>query len=640
MAQDHQIVTQVEPPLALGCSSNACLIVASLLVGGCHSDNATYRHGSPGSAAGDAGAASIGAGGKAEFDGGAHATTGGIGVNPATGGITTMGGTVAMGGSLVTLSVVGIGGRATVGGASATGGTLPTGGTSAISVLGGAPSTQGGATPTQGGASVTGGSAASGAPTTGGAAVIAATGGIPATGGMNANGGSSTAGQSSSCPALPAAPSGASNAVAGTLIQFNDDGAWSWHQDERVVVDTVRGKLIVGSVAFNGPRNGNIEAVVYDFASDSQQAPTALGNLIVDEFNAPAFVVRPDGKYVAMWAGHRIDCNSYYSIYDGSAWSAQKAFDWASQGCTSNGDSTHGITYSNLWYMSAESRLYNVARSVDNNPNFLASTDDGATWNYFGRLTSTPITNPNAGYYKYWGNGKDRVDFVGTEAHPRDYDNNLWHGYVQSGRIYNSFGSVVDEAVAGITVEGSAKSIDQYTRAFATGSTLNGLKLERAWNADIVRYDDGVVAIIGTARVTGYGSESPDLRFIYLRFDGTTWKATYLAKAGPNLYSSEQDYTGLGALHPDNPHVIYISTTIDPRDNKTNLSKHEIFQGVTCDNGATFQWVPITQRSTLDNIRPIVPKWDANHTALLWMRGTFASVSWIQSQIVGVVSGN
>jgi hypothetical protein len=36
------------------------------------------------------------------------------------------------------------------------------------------------------------------------------------------------------------------NYVAGKLIQLNDNGAWSWFMDPRVIVDN--GKLIVGSV--------------------------------------------------------------------------------------------------------------------------------------------------------------------------------------------------------------------------------------------------------------------------------------------------------------------------------------------------------------------------------------------------------
>jgi hypothetical protein len=38
---------------------------------------------------------------------------------------------------------------------------------------------------------------------------------------------------------------------------------------------------------------------------------------------------------------------------------------------------------------------------------------------------------------------------------------------------------------------------------------------------------------------------------------------------GPKLYPDEEDYTGLAALDPDNPHVIYISTVYAPRDDTT-----------------------------------------------------------------------
>ena len=37
--------------------------------------------------------------------------------------------------------------------------------------------------------------------------------------------------------------------VEGNLIQFNNNGAWCWYQDERAIVDTEQGKLILGSDA-------------------------------------------------------------------------------------------------------------------------------------------------------------------------------------------------------------------------------------------------------------------------------------------------------------------------------------------------------------------------------------------------------
>jgi hypothetical protein len=198
---------------------------------------------------------------------------------------------------------------------------------------------------------------------------------------------------------------------------------------------------------------------------------------------------------------------------------------------------------------------------------------------------------------------------------------------------------VVDDALAGTSGASSAQDITKYTKVFATGSTVGKAKLEHAWNYDIVRYDDGTVAILGQGRLSGSGSDDPDKRSFYGRFDGTKWTLTYLAKMGSKLYSSEQDYTGLGALHPNDPHIIYLSTTYDPRDDTTKSSKHEIWQGVTCDNGATWDWAPITKGSSEDNLRPIVPKWDAEHTALIWMKGTYRSAQDYTTSVMGVISG-
>lgn len=583
------------------------VLMSGLLVVGCGDSSASDSSASGGV---------MNAGGKATSSGGSSPMGGAspAGGTLGTGGVRASGGTRAAGGDASA-------GGATTGVTAAIGGTVAAGGSMAI-----------GGSKAVGGTRSLGGSAA----TAGSSAVVATTGGTSAVGGSTATGGTSSSGGDTSCPTLPAAPTGSKDAVAGTMIEFNDNGAWCWYQDERAIVDASKGKLIVGSVAAApGSRNGNIEASVYDIATGSKKV-SVLGNLSVDDHNAPAFALRPDGKYVAVWATHRTDCNTYYSIYDGSAWSAQKKVDWKTYGCPWNNDNTHMITYSNVWYMG--STLFDIARSVDTSPNLLASTDDGQTWSYYGRLTYTPLTGYVAGYYKYWGNNTDRIDFLGTEAHPRDNDNNLWHGYMKDGKIYNSLGTVVDDALAGTSASTSAKNIDQFTKVFATGSTINGVRLEHAWNHDLVRYDDGTIAALWQARVSGSGNTDPDKRMLYARFDGTTWKLTYLVKAGKKLYDSEQDYVGLGALHPNNPHIIYVSTTFDPRDDKTQLAKHEIFQGITCDNGATWKWIPVTQGSTMDNLRPIVPKWDDKHTALLWMRGSYTSAQNVSTKVVGVIT--
>ena len=39
----------------------------------------------------------------------------------------------------------------------------------------------------------------------------------------------------------------------------------------------------------------------------------------------------------------------------------------------------------------------------------------------------------------------------------------------------------------------------------------------------------------------------------------------------------------------------------------------------------------------MDNIRPVVPKWDAQHTAVLWMRGTYSTAQSFNMAVVGLI---
>jgi hypothetical protein len=437
--------------------------------------------------------------------------------------------------------------------------------------------------------------------------------------------------------------------VNGNLIQFNDNGAWCWFQDERAIIDTNNGKLIVGSVANqlgqSSSRNGDIDAVIYELNSGiSQRYLMAKGNSNFggsDDHNAPAFLLLPNGNYIMFYAGHNNNSYSYYRIYNNGVWGPQNSFNWNTH---IPGGTNFNSTYSNLFYLSAEGRTYNFSRGNNKSPNCMISTDQGNSWTYGGQLTMNDNAGYVNGYAKYWSNGVDRIDFVCTELHPRDSSTSIYHGYIKNGQSFKSDGTLVDTNI----FDNSYVPMQvNFTKAFANGTIYNGDTLERCWIVDLVRYDDGTIATIVSSRAnnneaTGSNysnpnpNPNPDHRFIYCRFDGTKWSYTYLGKAGLKLYSLEQDYTGLGALCPNDPNTLYISTTIDPRNN-SDLGVHEIFKGVTADTGKTWNWFPVTQNSTRDNLRPIVPLWSKNKTALLWWRGTYTSAQLFDAAVVGII---
>jgi hypothetical protein len=537
-------------------------------------------------------------------------------------------------------------------GAGASASTLAGGaGTQALSSSGGSSKTATTGTTGSAGQTTTGGSRTAGSTATGGssategssksdAGVPDAAGGTSGgddagragTTGSGGQGGNTGTGSGTCAPPAAPTPSG-SNWVNGKVVNLNDNGGWCWYQEERAVVDTKNNKLVFGSDANGGTRNGQIEVTIYDLVAKTSSR-TSLAKMVADDHDSPGLIITPSGNYATMWAGHNEDCKSYFNTYSNGQWGGKGTFDWQPLGCDPS--IFQKVTYANLWNMTAENKIYSFVRSIQTSPNLLVSKDEGRTWTYGGRLTSTPQVGYVAGYYKYWGNGVDRIDFVGTEAHPRDEDNSLYHGYVKGGKSYNSNDQVLDQDIS----DGTQPNINKFTQLFKTGSTVGPVKLNHAWNLDLMRYPDGSIVLLWLARVTPDSSngDNPDHRFGYARFDGTSWKLTYLGKAGLKLYSSEQDYTGLGTIHPDDPHTIFISSTYDPRDDTTKTSKHEIYQGTTCDNGATWKWTPITANSTKDNIRPLMPKWDASHSALLWERGNYSSMYSYSMEIVGLIS--
>jgi hypothetical protein len=418
------------------------------------------------------------------------------------------------------------------------------------------------------------------------------------------------------------------NDVAGEMIVFNDNGAWSWFEDERAIVDTSAGKILVSSVANasgtgGAARNGDVEIASLDLASGSVSRLTLSDALQADDHNSAALWIRPDGRYLAMYARHGSDNFTRYRISTNpgsiATWGAEQTFN--------NGA---GTTYSNLHFLPNDNggagRLYNFTRSVGFDPNVLTSNNFGSTWSYGGKLL-TEGGDTDRPYVRYFSDGQ-RIHLITTERHPRNLDNSIYHGYVQDGQLFNSAGTVSDANL----FDASGVAPASLTRIFATGTQFGGTTMRRAWTIDLDIDEAGQPYAVFQARAN---DNNTDHRFFYARYNGTSWAVHELARAGGFLYAAEDDYTGLAALVPGDPNRLFISTKIDPRTNVL-MPRYEIFEGNTTTAGASWTWTPITFNSTVDNLRPIVPGWDDERTALLWMRGTYTTYTNYNLDIVGL----
>ena len=418
------------------------------------------------------------------------------------------------------------------------------------------------------------------------------------------------------------------NYVAGSLVQLNDNGAWSWFMDPRVIVDN--GKLIVGSVRAIGsyqanitdPRWGNVEIAVYDIATGVANTTVLHTRLEQDDHDVPAFLILKDGRYLAMYSKHTRERMMYYRTSEPKnalVWSAASVVETPGDDNPVRGDN---VTYANLFRF-PDGRIYNFFRGFSHDPNYMYSDDDGKSWTYGGRWLYG--RDGYAPYLKYAYDGKGTLHFVTTEDHPRNFDNSLYHGYLKNGTIYHSNGTPVGPLNTGTEAKIATWDV---TRVYQGGPD------NVAWMVDIeLDRNDRPYVVFSTqrdGRGLPRGQGGFDLRYHYARWDGKTWNVEEIAYAGTRLYPGEDDYSGLAALDPNNPDIVYISTDADPVTNAPLISAadkqrhYELFRGVR-GSGGKWTWTPITRDSSFDNTRPLVPKWDDPRTALVWMRGEYTA---------------
>jgi hypothetical protein len=426
------------------------------------------------------------------------------------------------------------------------------------------------------------------------------------------------------------------------LITFNDDGAWCWFQDERALIHN--GQLVVGSVAAgtdDPSRKGDIEATVFDLTEgrrviiELHDGLTELGGAY-DDHNTPAFLALPDGRLLAVYSRHGPDPYFYYRLTKPSSGSTQ----WTDTRSFVTSPSTE-LTYSNLHLLLKENggtgRLYNFFRGLDGTikPSYAFSDDWAENWTTGNIIIEVPGGQLHRPYVKYASNGVDTIHFLFTEGHPHVYPNSVYHVFYRDGLLHQSDGTVIRALSEGLNRP------EEGTLVF------RGNEGRRAWTSDIHLDEEGKPYVAFSVRIDPeqlpLGTGGLDHRYFYARWTGAEWEQQEIAFGGSCLYWWQDDYTGNIALDPDSPETVYISTDADPSNgtplkSEADGGRHfEIYRG---DNreGGSWGWVAVTSNSRVDNIRPIVPKWDRENTALLWLRGDYRTYTNYDLEIVGLIT--
>jgi hypothetical protein len=429
---------------------------------------------------------------------------------------------------------------------------------------------------------------------------------------------------------------------ATDVVVLNDDAGWCWFQDERALV--VGDRLVFGSVAagrHDPSRRGAVEVTGVDLVTRAitrvRMTETPLPPKDgYDDHNAPALLVRDDGRLLAVYAGHGTENRFRYRVSrrpgDPETWGEEQSF---------TPSPSSRITYSNMHRLPGKGRVLNFYRGLDDlfKPSVAWSDDEGETWASGGIVVDVPDEFRHRPYVKYVSDGRGTVHLLYTEGHPRNFDNSVFHVVLRDGLLHRSGGVPIRPLADGL------RSPAEGTRVFRGDANSVAWVIDASLDAEgrpLVAYS---VQKGSAGLPPGQGGE--DHRYRLARWNGAEWEDAEIAFAGTRLYPREDDYTGGVALVPGDPDTVFISTNADPTTGVPLISgadgrrRWEIFRGSRRVDGSkqepAWRWRPVTRDSSLDNLRPIVPPGNGREPILLWLRGTYRTYTDYDLEVVGLL---
>lgn len=446
-------------------------------------------------------------------------------------------------------------------------------------------------------------------------------------------------------PVDPLAPAPVQGVPGATLIKPN--GGWCWYQGPRAIV-TKQGDVVFTTIAgdsYGGSDAGDLWASSWNPETGKTTHFELHHQFQRDDHDVAGLLERPDGNILAVYGKHSSDRLMRWSITkeagDITSWAKEKTMDVKA-----------GYCYSNVFRLSEENgRIYNFSRTHGRNPNSMFSDDHGETWTPGWRLLhwgeSDYAKHPSytgvdgaRPYLRYASDNKSKIHFVTTEDHPRAFDNSIYHGYYEDGKLHTSDGQVLNTPAA---ADAKRLTPQSFTRVFEGG------KDKVAWTTDLELDEKGYPYTAFSVQVDGANTRGQrkdhtgnDHRYWYARYDGKQWNAHEIAYAGTKIYTKESDYTGLIALDPDDPNTVVISTNADPQTGKPLISKAdkkrhwELYKGQTADGGKTWKWTAITSNSKVDNLRPNIPSNPGGKRIILWCRGDMTTFTDYRLDLCGL----
>jgi hypothetical protein len=384
-----------------------------------------------------------------------------------------------------------------------------------------------------------------------------------------------------------------------TNVTLARDAGWCWFNEPRLIgYSGARKQLIASGVSRDG------DAVITSFNTDTRDLTefTLKQVLGIDDHNVPGVVVRPDGRLLAFYSRHGIVGDPIYwrrstNPEDVSAWDSETTIPLGPTGQP---------TYPKPAYLG--SRLYVFFRNEngsDKHQAFVYSDDDGATWTGPRKLFVGPTGHRP--YVNFSAESGDRIDFITTDGHPREYTaNNLYHFYMTATGVYRTDGTLIS-TIAGLPAGGLTSA--DVTKIY-DNSTAG-----KAWGWDITRDAQGRPVVVFATFPT-----DSDHRYRYARWNGSAWSTIEMTAAGGAIGDgTEPQYSGGLSIARGATDTVYLSRPV--------AAQWEIEKWVTADGGTSWTTQAITSGSTWPQLRPTCTRSGtfAGCPDVAWESGPFTS---------------
>lgn len=399
---------------------------------------------------------------------------------------------------------------------------------------------------------------------------------------------------------------------SGNMI--SEEGAWCWFADPRAIHykngSGIIDKTYIGYI----DKHGAIKASQYDHAAKVWDEVLVRSNFQPDDHNNPTFLVLPDERVLIIYSRHTDEKAFYYRV-------SKEKGDITTLGEEKKIVTTHNTTYPSPFILSDDpEHFYLTWRGINWHPTiakFTLPDENGDISCVFGpkQIVSSSVGGSTRPYAKYVSDGKSKIHITYTATHPDNVSPNpLYYSYVDitDMTLHDAAGKKLSDIGSGpFKINGKETDANFVVDDSSAGT--------RDWVWEIAL--EGDTPVIAMVRI------SPDKSshdYYYAKWDGKSWRKTFLTNAGGKFHSSNTEYCYSGGMALDKQDLknVYVSVPVEGIYGKV----YEIFRYELNDaRTEVVKKVAITANSRKNNVRPFLINTEDEDAGpkVLWMNGDY-----------------